>query len=168
MNATDILLDDEVFRFSRQSLIESWSLRDQFASCAARYSRWLSRDIHLTMQRIKELTDAFQFWQRQKCTGRPPVRERDLMIAFLVRQLFNATFRQLQGLLELLRGYFVLDCVPHHTVLSRKNCSARWRLSDIASTTSSWRRCGDATSWWRPTPPASPAASGRGVRWTTA
>ncbi len=126
MNATDILIDDEVFRFSGQSLIESWSLRDQLVSGCARYNRWLSRDIHLTMQRIRELADAFPFWQRQKCTGRPPVRKRDLMIAFLVRQLFNATFRQLQGLLELLREYFVLDRVPHHTVLSRKNRSARW------------------------------------------
>jgi hypothetical protein len=54
------------------------------------------------------------------------VRERDLLVAFLLKQLFNATFRQLKGLLELLREYFVLECVPHHTVLSRKNRWSRW------------------------------------------
>ena len=126
MNATDTVIDDEVFRFSGQSSIETWSLRDQLVSSAARYSKWLVADLHLTMQRIRELADSFPFWQRRKSTGRPSVRERALLIAFLVRQLFNATFRQLQALLELFREYFVLDRVPHHTVLSRKNRSARW------------------------------------------
>jgi len=126
MDATDILIDDEVFRFSGQSSIDSWSLRDHLVSSCARYSKWLVADLHLTMQRIKELADAFPFWQLIKRTGRPAVRERDLLIAFLVRQLFNATFRQLQALLELLSEYFHLDKVPQHTVLSRKNRSARW------------------------------------------
>ena len=83
--------------------------------------------MHLVMQRIRELADTFPFWQRQKSTGRAPVRERDLMVAFLIRQLFNSTLRQLQALLELLREYFNLERVPHHTVLSRKNRSAHWR-----------------------------------------
>jgi len=126
VNATDILIDEEVFRFTGQSSIDTWSLRDHLVSSSSRYSRWLVADIHLTMQRIKELADSFPFWQRRKSTGRRPVSERDLMIAFLVRQLFNATFRQLQALLELLQEYFALDRVPHHTVLSRKNRSARW------------------------------------------
>ncbi len=126
MNATDILIDDEVFRFSGQAQIDSWSIRDQLVSSGARYSRWLVADLHLTMQRIKELADKFPFWQRCKRTGRPSIRERDLLIAFLLRQLFNSTFRQLQALLELCREYFVLEKVPHHTVLSRKNRSARW------------------------------------------
>jgi hypothetical protein len=132
MSATDIVIDEEVFRFSGQSLIDTWSLRDQLVSGAARYSKWLVADLHLTMQRIRELADTFPFWQRRKHTGRPPVKERDLLVAFLLRQLFNATFRQLQALLELFREYFRLDAVPHHTVLSRKNRSARW--------TNIWRR----------------------------
>ncbi len=126
MRATDNIIDEEVFRFSGQSLIDTWSLRDQLVSGYARYSKWLVADLHLTMQRIMELADSFPFWQRRKQTGRPPVKERDLLVAFLVRQLFNSTFRQLQALLGLFRGYFRLDAVPHHTVLSRKNRSARW------------------------------------------
>lgn len=126
MRATDNIIDEEVFRFSGQSLIDTWSLRDQLVSGCARYSKWLVADLHLTMQRIMELADSFPFWQRRKCTGRPAVKERDLLVAFLLRQLFNATFRQLQALLELFREYFRLDAVPHHTVLSRKNRSARW------------------------------------------
>jgi len=49
-----------------------------------------------------------------------------------VRQLFISTFRQLQALLGLFREHFRLDTVSHHTVLSRKNRSARW--------TNIWRR----------------------------
>lgn len=126
MNATDTIIDEEVFRFSGQSLIDTWSLRDQLVSGCARYSKWPVADMHLTMQRIMELADSFPFWQRRKSTGRPPMKERDLLVAFLMRQLFNATFRQLQTLLELFREFFRLEAVPHHTVLSRKNRSARW------------------------------------------
>lgn len=49
-----------------------------------------------------------------------------------MRQLFISTFRQLQALLGLFREHFRLDTVSHHTVLSRKNRSARW--------TNIWRR----------------------------
>jgi hypothetical protein len=70
------------------------------------------------MQKIKELTDNFSFWQRIKDTGRPPIRERDLLIAFLLRQFFNTTFRYLVGIMKFL--------IQHHTVLFRYNRSTRW------------------------------------------
>ncbi len=126
MKATNTVIDEEVFRSSDRSLIDTWSLRDQLVSGAARYSKWLVADLHLMMQRIMELADSFPFWQRRKRTGIPTIKERDLLVAFLVRQLFNVTFRQLQALLELFREHFRPETVPHHTVLSRKNRSARW------------------------------------------
>jgi len=86
-------------RTQGRSLIDTWSLREQLVSGAARYSQWLVADPHLTMQRIWELADPFPFWQRRKHIGRPAIKERDLQVTFLVRQLFNATFRQLQALL---------------------------------------------------------------------
>ena len=61
------------------------------------YSEWLVADLHLTMQRIKDLADHFPFWQHHKGTGRPPVPERDLMIAFLMRQPFDITFQTAAG-----------------------------------------------------------------------
>jgi len=150
MYATEFNISDEVFRFSGQSDLDTWSLCDRIVSGIARYSRWLTQDIHLTMQRIRDLADSFPFWQRRKSTGRRPVRERDLLVAFLLRQLFNATFRQLQSLLELLRDYFGFDRVPHHTVLSRKNRSARWttvwlRLHDFVVNSLPKRRAVVAT-----------------------
>ena len=66
MNATDTVIDDAMFRFSGQSSSDTWSLRDQLVSSITRYSKWLVADLHLTMQRIRELADAFPFWQRRK------------------------------------------------------------------------------------------------------
>jgi len=78
------------------------------------------------MQRIRNLADAFPFYQRVKDTGRPPMSGRDLMICYLVRQIFNATFRQTKGLLNYLAEHFQLRSVPDHTVPSKHNRSQRW------------------------------------------
>jgi hypothetical protein len=57
------------------------------------YSNSLMGELHLTMQRIRDLANVFPFYQRRKDTGPPPMSERDLMVCFLVLQVFNATFR---------------------------------------------------------------------------
>jgi len=80
MSSTELHICDEVFSFSGQSTVDTWVLRDVLVSGTVRYSRWLVDDIHLMMQMILDLADRFPFWQRRKRTGRPPVRERDLMI----------------------------------------------------------------------------------------
>lgn len=64
------------------------------------------------MQRVRDLVDAFPFYQMRKNTGRPSVSERDLMVCYLVRQIFSATFRQTQGVLNYLAGYFNIQAVP--------------------------------------------------------
>jgi hypothetical protein len=43
------------------------------------------------------------------------------MIAFLVRQLFDAIFREAEGLLSMKAEYFELDDVPDDSVLFKKN-----------------------------------------------
>ena len=117
----------EVYIFSGQTQLDTWDLKDRLGSTPwAVYSKWLVQDLHLTMQRIRELADAFPFYQRVKCTGRPPVPERDLFVCYLVRQLFDITFRQLEGLMTLLTDFFQIEKVPDHTVLSRHNRSPRW------------------------------------------
>lgn len=117
----------EVFKFSGQTCLDTWSLKDQVNMTAfSVYSNWLVQELHLTMQRVRDLADAFPFYQRRKDTGRPPVSERDLMVCYLVRQIFNVTFRQTQGLLNYLADYFNIQVVPDHTVLSKYNRSQRW------------------------------------------
>lgn len=127
MNSAETYNAEAVFKFSGQSNVDTWSLKnDPAVSELAMYSRWLINDLHLSMQRIKDLADSFPFWQRKKQTGRPPACERDLLIGFLLRQFFDVTFRQAQGLMESFKEYFEFQKVPTHTVLSRKNRSKRW------------------------------------------
>ena len=78
------------------------------------------------LEAIRFYADEFPFWQRHQQTGRPPTEERTLLAAFLVRQLFDATFRETEGLLTLLSEYFHMERVPDHTTMIRKNASQRW------------------------------------------
>lgn len=127
MSSAETYIAEAVFKFSGQSNVDTWSLKvDPAVSALARYSRWLIDDLPLSMQRIRDLADSFPFWQRRKRTGRPPVHERDLLIGYLLRQFFDTTFRQTQGLMECLKDYFEFQKIPSHTLLSKKNQSKRW------------------------------------------
>lgn len=129
MILAELRIPEEVFSFSGQTTVDTWSLKDEIAlSAIAQYSNWLVEELHLCMQRIRELADSFPFWQHRRRTGRPPTRERDMLIGFLLRQLFDSTFRRTQAMMECFRDYFRLNRVPHHTVLSRKNRSRRWSI----------------------------------------
>jgi transposase len=127
MTSVKIGIHEAIFKFSGQTEMDTWILKEKSAvSATARYSKWLVQDFHLSMQRIREIVDSFPFWQHRKRTGRPPVRERELMIGYLLRQYFNLTFRQTQGLMECFKEYFRFQSIPTHTVLSRLNRTHRW------------------------------------------
>jgi transposase len=120
-------ITEALFKFSGQTKLDTWELTEKtFVSKVASYSKWLVKDFHLSMQKIREMVDAFPFWQRRKGTGHPPVPERVLMVGYLLRQFFNQGFRQTQGLMECFIDYFQLQIVPHHTVLSGHNRTRRW------------------------------------------
>jgi len=57
ISSTELCICNEIFSFSGQSGIDTWTLRDVLISGTARYSRWLVDDIHLTMQGIRDLAD---------------------------------------------------------------------------------------------------------------
>jgi transposase len=117
----------EIFNFIGQAKVDTFAIDlDSLLSEQRGYDEVMVNKYRLSLEAIRKHADEFAYWQRRKGTGRPPVQERDLMIAFLVRQLFDATFRETEGLLVLLAEYFALDVVPDHTVLCRKNASQRW------------------------------------------
>lgn len=127
MLATDMEMSTEVFKFSGQTVFDTWKLREVIEEAGwGIYSEWLVNVTPFCMQRIRELADNFPFWQRLKKTGRPPVKERTLLIGFMVRQFFNATFRQLEGLLRIFGEFFGIVTVPDYTVFAKKNTSKRW------------------------------------------
>jgi len=125
MYATEIVMPSEIFNFSGQSKIDTFSL-DQLVHELVGYDEIMVNRIRLCLEAIRVHADTFPYWQRRKRTGRPPIRERTFLIAFLLRQLFDATFRDTEGLLRLLDDYFDIDHIPDHTSLVMKNRSRRW------------------------------------------
>jgi hypothetical protein len=102
-----------VFNFAGQTKVDTFGI--DLRAIVEDYDEVMIHNYRISLEAIRKHVDDFSFWQHRQRTGRPPVRERDLMIAFLVRQLFDATFRETEGLLILLANYFELETVPDHS-----------------------------------------------------
>ena len=127
MEATNIIIPAGIFNFSGQAKIDTFAIdMESLLSEQRRYDVVMVNKYRLSLEAVRLHSNDFPFWQHRKGTGRPPVHERDLLIAFLVRQLFDATFRETEGLLVMLAEYFDLEYVPDHSVLCKKNASRRW------------------------------------------
>jgi transposase len=117
----------EIFRFSGQSKLETWSLKEYFQTHGwSGYDRWLSHEPVLCFQRIRELVEAFPTWQRRAQTGRPAIDERTHLVAALVRQFLDATYRELEAYLKILQDFFGISHPPDANTLSEKNRSRRF------------------------------------------
>jgi transposase len=127
MRATEVILPNKIFNFSGQSKLDTWKLKEAFEQAGwSAYSDWLVDEFPFMLQRIRDLADTFPFWQRVKPNGRPPHTERTLLIGFMLRQLFDTTFRKTVGLLKIFKEFFGLKRIPNYSILSRKNSSKRW------------------------------------------
>lgn len=126
---TDYVIPYEVFSFSGQTDFDTWNLRNTFEDFGPGvYSDWLVDELPFCLQRIKDLVYAFPLWQHHARTGRPPAKERYLMIGYLIKQFFQATYRQTKAWLYLLKDFFGIQKVPDHTTLSLKNRTKRWSV----------------------------------------
>jgi transposase len=126
MCATEAEMPCEIFKFSGQSRIDAFSMDEDALLPLCDYDEIMVGRVRMCLEAIRMHADGFPFWQHRRPTGRPPVEERTLLIAFLVRQLFKATFRDTEGLLTLLAEYFEIDRIPDHSVLVKKNKERRW------------------------------------------
>ena len=124
LEATNIINTCLIFNFSGQAKIDTFAIDfKSLLSEQRRYDVVMVNKYRLSLEAVRLHSNDFPYWQHRKSTGRPPVHERDLLIAFLVRQLFDATFRETEGLLVMLAEYFDLEYVPDHSVLCKKNAS---------------------------------------------
>lgn len=120
-------LPAEAFRFSGQSSMDAWTLKDVLREHGwAKYDRWRSQETVLFLQRVRDLVQAFPTWQHVASTGRPPTDERTLLVAMFVRQAFRAPFAKVEGLLHRLSGFFGLKKVPDANTLSEHNRGERF------------------------------------------
>jgi len=125
--ATDIVIPARIFNFIGQAKVDTFAIDlDSLLIEQRAYDAVMVNKYRLSLEAIRLHANEFSYWQRRQRSGRPAVPERDLLIAFLVRQLFDATFRGTEGLLILLADYFELEMIPDHSVLCRKNASRRW------------------------------------------
>jgi transposase len=127
MYATEIVMPSGIFNFAGQSRIDAFSLDvGSLLPELCSYDDIMVDRVRMCLEAIRKHADGFSFWQHRKRTGRPPIAERTFLIAFLIRQLFDATFRDTEGMLSLLAEHFEIDHVPDHTNLVMKNRSRRW------------------------------------------
>jgi len=127
MYATKIVMPCGIFNFSGQSRIDTFSIDvDSLLPEMCSYDDIMVDRVRMCLEAIRKHADEFSFWQHRRRTGRPPIAERTFLIAFLIRQLFDATFRDTEGMLSLLAEHFEIDHVPDHTSLVMKNRSRRW------------------------------------------
>lgn len=120
-------LPTQVFEFSGQTELTTWTLTDRITKDNwTPYEDFLTHEPVLCFQRIRHLADAFPTHQRIPDTGRRPIDERTHLIAMLVRQFLDATFRELKAWLELLADFFDIEHVPGASTLSEKNRSQRF------------------------------------------
>lgn len=117
----------EAFHFSGQSRLDAWTLRDLFqAQGWAAYDRFLSHEPELCLQRIRELIEAFPTYQRFARTGRKPYVERVHLLAAMLKQFFDVSYRSLESHLRLLAEFFGLEKAPDGNTLSAKNRTRRF------------------------------------------
>ncbi len=115
MRTTEVIMPNKIFNFSGRSKINTWKLREAFEHAGwSDYSDWLVDEFPFMLQRIRDLADAFPFWQRTKLNGRPPYTERTLLIGFMLRQIFDTTFRRTIGLLKIFKNFFDLVEIACH------------------------------------------------------
>lgn len=118
----------DVFKFSGQSHLDTWTLSDVVEAVGwSAYDAFLSHEPELCFERIRDLADAFPTYQRTAETGRPPIDERTHLIAMLVKQFTQSTYRELESLLRLLQDFFAIPHVPDATTMSRKNGTSRFQ-----------------------------------------
>ena len=127
LEATDVIIPTQVFKFSGQTKVDTYLIDlNSLLGEPRTYDEVMINKVRLAFEAIRFYADRFRYWQRHRLTGRPPTEERSFLAAFLVRQLFDLTFRETEGLLKMLAEYFGMDRVPDHSTLSRKNASSRW------------------------------------------
>ena len=116
--ATELTAPSGTFNFAGQSRIDMFSIDvDSLLPGLCIYDDIMVDRVRLRIEAIRKHSDSSSIWQYRRLTGRLPTSERTLLIAFLLRQLFKATFRDTKGMLSLLAEYFEINRVPDHSVL---------------------------------------------------
>jgi hypothetical protein len=76
--------------------------------------------LRMAMEAIRLRAGDFSFWQRRRPVSRPAYEDRVVLIAILVQQLMDLSFRETEGMLAMMKDYFSIETVPDHSTICRK------------------------------------------------
>jgi len=129
VTATEIEIPRSVFNFTGQMHLDTFSIPfEKVAIDFDRYDDLAINGFRLAMEAIRLQAEEFSFWQRRRPVGRPAYEERVILIAFLIQQLMDLTFRQTEGMLAMMQDYYSIGSVPDHSTLCRKIQSGRFAV----------------------------------------
>lgn len=116
------------FAFSGQAVLGPWTFSAALREAGwSRYDSYLSQETELFILRLRELVEAFPTWQRRAPVGRRAADERAVLLSLILRQYFQSSFRRIESLLRIVKGFMGLSQTYDATTLSRKNRSRRFQ-----------------------------------------
>lgn len=119
----------EAFTFSGQTRLDTWTLTDFYEEHGkSPYHSYLTQEVELCFEAIRDLADAFPTYQRQPPGGGHELDERTHIIALLLKQFLDLTYAGLESVLRILQDYFDIPDreLGSESTYSRKNRSQRW------------------------------------------
>ena len=129
MTATAIEMPRSIFNYYGQMHLDTFSIPlEKVMIDFDRYDDLAINGLRLALEAIRLHADEFSYWQRRKPVGRPAYEERIVLIAFLVQQMLDLTFRETEGMLAMMQDYYSIETVPDHSTLCRKVQSNRFTV----------------------------------------
>jgi len=112
-----IEMPSSIFNFSGQTHLDAFSIRFEEVSIDFKsYDDLAINGLRLAMEAIRLRADDFSYWQRRR------------LIAILVQQLMDLSFRETEGMLAMMKDYYSIEIVPDHSTICRKIQSDRFAV----------------------------------------
>jgi len=165
MTATMIEMPSSIFNFSGQTHLDTFSIRFEEVSIDFdSYDDLAINGLRLAMEAIRLRADDFSYWQRRRPVGRPAYGDRIVLIAILVQQLMDLSFRETEGMLAMMKDYYSIETVPDHSTICRRSRQAASRPCWVDSSGTSPGTFRPGRLWHQQMPLAILAGSEAGVR----
>ena len=127
MTATVIEMPRSIFNFSGQMHLDTFLISfEKVVIDFDRYDDLAINGFRMAMEAIRLRADDFSFWQRRRPVGRPAYDDRVVLVAILVQQLMDLSFRETEGMLAMMKDYYSIETVPDHSTICRKIQSDRF------------------------------------------
>lgn len=127
MTATVIDIPRSIFNFSGQTHLDTFSIAfEKVTIDFESYDDLAINGLRMALEAIRLHAEDFSYWQHRRPVGRPAYDDRIVLIAILVQQLMDLSFRETEGMLAVMKDYYSIESVPDHSTICRKIQSDRF------------------------------------------